>query len=104
MNVYTFTSPNFKVENEKLEKLKDLMDIMYDFDTYDHYKVDRFLNSYGLAIDPDYENYGIDVELLRSREKICKKLGIKVTSSIFTSTHSNTIANALDFKVDDGMR
>ncbi|XP_031629541.1 uncharacterized protein LOC116344866 [Contarinia nasturtii] len=92
------------VETEKIEKLKDFMDIIYNFDTYGHYKIDEYLNSCGLAVDPDYETFGIDTELLRSREAICEAFDIKVTSTIFTSTHSNSVADELDFKVDGGMR
>lgn len=77
---------------------------LYDFDLFAHYKVDEFLGSFGLGIDPEYENLGIDAEFLKSRREICRKFGIKLTSTVFTSPESNALAKELRFKMDKGLR
>ncbi|XP_031630404.1 uncharacterized protein LOC116345296 [Contarinia nasturtii] len=86
--------PNYRIN--RLEQLYRRI----KFDTFEHYKVDEFLGSAGIGIHPTYEHFGIDLELLRSREGICRTFGLAVTSTLFTSPASNTAANQLQFNID----
>lgn len=73
-------------------------------DKFSHYNVDKYLGNNGFVVEPSYENSGIDVELLRCRQTICKTFGIKLTIDKFFTPHSNNIADLVGFKVDNRLR
>ncbi|XP_031630411.1 uncharacterized protein LOC116345303 isoform X2 [Contarinia nasturtii] len=91
------------VESYNLRVLFGFMRDLYEFDLFGHYKVDEFLGSFGIGIDPKYANFGIDAEFLKIRQEICRNFGIKLTSTIFTSPESNALANDIHFKMDKGL-
>ncbi|XP_031628611.1 uncharacterized protein LOC116344280 [Contarinia nasturtii] len=84
--------------NDKLDEFISLIRDLYSFDTFQKYGVKEYLTSDGFGIDPKYKNTGIDVELVKISEKICRTFGIKLTSSIFISDPMNKIADKLRFK------
>lgn len=79
--------------------------LLYDnFDTFEHYGVDKYLSAAGLAVSPAYRGRGFGLEFLKIRKSFCNDFGIKLTSTIFTSTFSNRIADEAGFKLDQIIR
>lgn len=68
-------------------------------DTMTTYETDKFLTDYALVVSRDYRQRGIAGEFLKARIALTKLLGIKVTSSIFTSSTSQKAAEKIGFKV-----
>lgn len=62
------------------------------FDVFNHYKVDHYLNGFGLCVDEAYRGRGIATALLKARAPLLKCLGLNVTSTIFTSIGSQKAA------------
>lgn len=77
---------------------------LHNFDVFTKYNVSQYLGSDGLAVQPGYRGRGIGEKLLRCREEICKKLDIKVSSSVFTTDSSNRLAEKVGFKIDKSFR
>lgn len=50
---------------------------LLEFDTFEEYNVTEYLHGQGLVLDPDYAEFGIDVELTKIREKVCNTFGIQ---------------------------
>lgn len=98
-------SPIFQMKNEKTHKFGELMQLLHEnCNIFDMYGVDEYLTSVGLVVDEKYRGRGIAVHLLKSRKLICKEFGIKVTSTVFTSDSSNSIATKIGFKMDKIIR
>lgn len=66
----------------------------------DHYKVDRILYAVGLCVDPKYRGRGIATEILKARAPLMKSIGIKVTSSIFSTVGAQKAAKAAGYDVN----
>jgi hypothetical protein len=58
------------------------------FNAYTHYKVDRFLKGYGLAVSEKHRCRGIATELLKARIPLLKALSLTLTTTAFTSDGS----------------
>lgn len=81
------------------------MGILYeDFDVCDRYGVDKYLTSVSLVVSSKYRGRGIGEQFLEARQSICKEFGITLTSTSFTSDHSNRLAKKAGFKVDKVLR
>jgi GNAT superfamily N-acetyltransferase len=62
------------------------------FDVFEHYNVDHYLYGVGLCINSDYRGRGIATELLKARKPFLQSLGLKVTSTLFTTLGSQKAA------------
>lgn len=77
----------------------DIILLLYEnFDTCQHYDVDKYLTSLGLIVVEKYRGRGIGEHFLRTRKAFCEAFGIKLTSTLFTSNYSNRIADKVGFK------
>jgi hypothetical protein len=63
------------------------------FNPYEHFKVDKILKSYFLAVNSDYRGRGIATEMFRSRDPFLKALGLKVTVADCTGILLNILVN-----------
>ncbi|KAJ6638871.1 hypothetical protein Bhyg_11609 [Pseudolycoriella hygida] len=93
---------NIDWKEYKSEHVKD-MDLaafyLFDqFDIFEHYQVDHYLSEYGLSVVPKYRRRGIALKLLEARKQLCKACGIKLTSTIFSSTESQRLAEKAGFE------
>lgn len=52
-----------------------------------------------MAVDVAYRGRGIGVALLMAREPVCAKLGLTVTSNMFSSKYSIACAKKAGFEV-----
>lgn len=78
--------------------------VLEHFDIFKHCNI--YLSSSALGVSPDYlsKSIPIDLEMIKTREKICKEFGIKLSLDIFTSKHSNKLADSLHFKIKNALR
>ncbi|KAJ2943285.1 hypothetical protein O0L34_g12091 [Tuta absoluta] len=66
-------------------------------DVFQQYEVDKYLTAYGLVIDPAWRGCSIGKEILRARIPLCKALGIKLTTTVFTAAASQAVAKKAGF-------
>lgn len=106
INRYIFNLPHFfKNKCEKKRNIENTIELLYkDFDVCEAYGVDKYLTSVSLVVSPKYRGRGIGEQLLQTREIVCHEFGIKLTSTSFTSDHSNRIAKNAGFKIDRILR
>lgn len=64
------------------------------------YNVDKYLSAFGLSISPKYRGRGIAKYILKARAPLCKAIGVKLTSTVFTAIASQKPAESADFVVD----
>ena len=55
------------------------------FNIFEKFNVTDYLSAYGLCVHPEYTGRGIATELLKARIPLLKALGLKVTSTQFSS-------------------
>jgi ribosomal protein S18 acetylase RimI-like enzyme len=86
-------------------KDQDVADVMLvlgfsalQFNIYEAYNVDQYLTSYGLCVNPEYRGRGIGTEMLKTRKPILQALGLKITSSPFTSIEVQIAARKAGYK------
>lgn len=72
---------------------------MNQLDIFKNYNVNKFMVAYGLSVSRKYRKRGIGTELLKARIPLCKALGIKVTSTVFSGDYSQKCAKTLDLKI-----
>lgn len=83
----------------------DLMFLLYgDFDTCEHYGVDKYMSSMGLIVTENYRGRGLGEHFLNTRRAFCNEFGIKLSSTVFTSNFSNRIADKVGFKLNKSLR
>jgi GNAT superfamily N-acetyltransferase len=68
------------------------------FDVFSEFKVNRYLGSYGLVINPAYRGRGIATEMLKARVPLLKALGLNVTSNTFSGIGSQIAAKKADYE------
>uniref|UniRef100_U5EV53 N-acetyltransferase domain-containing protein n=1 Tax=Corethrella appendiculata TaxID=1370023 RepID=U5EV53_9DIPT len=89
---------NFKSKNfDKL--VKTMIYCSKQFDMYKNYGIDRYLTACGLSVHPNYRGRGIGEQILRARVPMCKALGVKATSTVFTGAASQRSAEKCGFEV-----
>lgn len=71
---------------------------MNQFDILKNYKVDKFMVAYGLSVSRKYRGRKIGKEILRARIPLCRALGIKVTTTVFTGFASQKSAANVGFE------
>lgn len=64
----------------------------------DHYKVDRLMEAVGLCVDNKFRGRGIATEILKARAPLMKEIGLKVTSSIFSTVGAQKAAKAAGYE------
>lgn len=77
---------------------------MYKFSALKTYNLDKYLTSKGSMVKPAYDNFGIDLELLKNREAVCRTFGLTLSSSLFSSIRANQIADLLGYNIDASVR
>ncbi|XP_031636532.1 uncharacterized protein LOC116349302 [Contarinia nasturtii] len=88
-------------KSENNNRMYDVFRVLFDnFDIYEHYGVDYYMNGAGLAVAQKYRGRGIGLEFLKTRKSFCNMFRIELTSTIFTSSFSNNIADKAGFKLD----
>ncbi|XP_055627382.1 uncharacterized protein LOC129769278 isoform X2 [Toxorhynchites rutilus septentrionalis] len=70
------------------------------FNLFEHYKVDHYLKSSGLAISRRYRGRGIATEVLKTRVPLCKAFGIKLTATNFASDAAQVAATIAGFETN----
>ncbi|XP_031619038.1 uncharacterized protein LOC116338105 [Contarinia nasturtii] len=68
------------------------------FDVFSEYDVDIYIDDEGMAVDSAYRGRKIGRELLVARKSICAFYGIRVTSSVFSSMYSISMAIDVGFE------
>lgn len=82
-----------------------MFELLYgDFDTFEHYQVDKYLSSTGIIVSHEYRGRRIGEQFLRARKPFCEAFDIKVTVDIFTSNFSNANADKIGFQLDKSLR
>ncbi|CAH2056019.1 unnamed protein product, partial [Iphiclides podalirius] len=61
-------------------------------DVFEHYGVDRYLTSSGLAVVPPHRGQNIGAQIINAREAICKAFGFDATATVFTARSSQVLA------------
>lgn len=83
----------------------DMMFLLNEnFDTYEHYGIDKYMSSLGLIVTEKYRGRSIGEHFLNTRRPFCNEFGIKLSSTVFTSNFSNRIADKVGFKLNNSIR
>lgn len=86
----------------KGDRWRDVLDsVLYFSDrsnVFERYQVDQYLAAMGLSVTPKYRGRGIATEILRARIPLCKAVGLKLTSTVFTATGSQIPAAKVGFE------
>lgn len=59
---------------------------------FKHFNVDEYLGAMGLFVVRDYRGEGIALNLLQTRESMCKAFGFKLTMTFFSSIGAQSVA------------
>lgn len=73
---------------------------MKQFNIFEKFNVTDYLSAYGLCVNPEYTGRGIATELLKARVPLLKALGLKVTSTLFTSIGAQKAALKAGYQED----
>jgi hypothetical protein len=105
VNLLTVDSKNDTVLNPSEHKTKEFLDLMLavklaadQFNAFEAYKVDHYLSGSGLCTNPSFRDRGIATEVLKARIPMMKALGLKVTSTIYSTVGSQTAADRAGYK------
>lgn len=69
-----------------------------EFNVMDYYGVHRVISAAGLCVVEKYRRRGIATKLLKARAPLLKCLGVKVTSTIFSTIGSQKAAKAAGYE------
>lgn len=69
-----------------------------EFNVMDHYGVHRVISAAGLCVIEKYRERGIATRMLMARAPLLKCLGIKVTSTIFSTIGSQIAAQRAGYE------
>ncbi|XP_058456539.1 uncharacterized protein LOC131433932 [Malaya genurostris] len=75
----------------------DAVDYFYKH-SQDSVLFDTVLSALGLSVSPKYRGRGIATEILRARVPLCRAVGLKQTTTIFTAPASQVAAAKVGFK------
>ncbi|XP_062564730.1 uncharacterized protein LOC134227318 [Armigeres subalbatus] len=86
----------------KGDRWQDVFDAVMYFSTksnvFERYQVDEYLSAMGLSVMPKYRGRGLATEILRARIPLCKAVGLKLTSTVFTAIGSQIPAAKVGFE------
>ncbi len=68
-----------------------------EFNVMDYYGVHKVISAAGLCVIEKYRNRGIATKMLMARAPLLRCLGVKVTSTIFTTIGSQKAAKAAGY-------
>lgn len=69
-----------------------------EFNVMDYYGVHRVISAAGLCVIEKYRRRGIATKMLKARVPLLKCLGVKVTSTIFSTSDSQKAAKAAGYE------
>ncbi|KAJ6642167.1 hypothetical protein Bhyg_07114 [Pseudolycoriella hygida] len=69
-----------------------------EFNVMDHYGVHRVISAAGLCVVEKYRNRGIATKMLQARVPLLKCIGIKVTTTIFSTPGAQKAARAAGYE------
>jgi GNAT superfamily N-acetyltransferase len=87
--------PNDDEKFRTLNESKKYIDLKSNI--YNHYNVDRYVCGAGLCVHRDYRGRGIATELLRTRAALLRAIGLKVTSTVFSTVGAQKAAYAAGY-------
>lgn len=73
------------------------MYVTKQFNCYEVYNINKYLSALGLVVSHKYRGRNVSPEILKARFPLCKALGIKVTSTVFTGGVSQRAAERAGF-------
>lgn len=65
---------------------------MENINIFEKFNIKQYLNGYGLVVKKEFRFRGIASEMLKARVPFMKKLGLKVTATVFTAVGSQKAA------------
>ncbi|CAH0558193.1 unnamed protein product [Brassicogethes aeneus] len=87
-----------KIKNHKIDTLTEMIKYIYTkVDVYKTLNIEDQLTAWGLYVVPKYRRDGVGVEMLKSREALCRAVGIPATLTLFTSLTSQAVAKKSGF-------
>lgn len=69
-----------------------------EFNVMDYYGVHRIINATGLCVIEKYRGCGIATRILKARVPLLKCLGVKVTTTIFSTIGAQKAAKAAGYE------
>lgn len=88
------------MEGIVLPKLYQCMDfVTKQYDVFGEHDVDKYLSALGLSVRPEYRGRNIGYHILKARIPLCKEIGVKVTSTVFTAIASQTLAKKAGYEL-----
>lgn len=69
-----------------------------EFNVMDYYSVHRVISAAGLCVIEKYRGRGIATKMLKARAPLLKCLGVKVTSTIFSTADAQKAAKAAGYE------
>ncbi|XP_065164940.1 uncharacterized protein [Atheta coriaria] len=103
-NVLSISTPDEKISDIKVDGwfinfiLKFFTYLDAQRNVFQEFGVDKCLKAMGLYVLPDYRGEGLGWKLLQARIPLCKSMGIKVTTTVFTSIVSQKQAYKAGFQ------
>ncbi|CAH0558191.1 unnamed protein product [Brassicogethes aeneus] len=86
------------VKTKKMKILLELIKYIYGIvEAYETLNIDHQLTALGLFVVPKYRGEGLGVQLLKSREDLCRAVGIPASLTLFTSLTSQAVAKKSGF-------
>lgn len=79
---------------------KILCMVKENYNIFEHYGVDLYLDTHIFVVNPKYRSIGIGGHLLKTNLLVCAEFGIKLSSILCTSNFSNRIADNVGYKID----
>lgn len=74
--------------------------IVEQCNVYEKYNTDCTIFGWGLSVSKKYRGRKIASEILRARIPLCKAIGVKLSTTIFTNIISQKCAEGVGFKED----
>ncbi|XP_055645266.1 uncharacterized protein LOC129781717, partial [Toxorhynchites rutilus septentrionalis] len=100
--LYLADKNDTKDYTSKGDRWQDVVDAVVYFsgqsNVFERYQVNEYLGALGLSVSPNYRGRGIATELLRARVPLCKAVGLKLTSTVFTAIGSQVPAAKVGFE------
>ncbi|CAH0550245.1 unnamed protein product [Brassicogethes aeneus] len=86
------------VKSKKIRLFLVLMQYIYGMvDLYETLNIDHQMRAFGLFVLPKYRGEGIGVEMFKSRELLCRAVGIPASSGVFSSLTSQAVGKKAGF-------
>uniref|UniRef100_A0A6M2DLN8 N-acetyltransferase domain-containing protein n=1 Tax=Xenopsylla cheopis TaxID=163159 RepID=A0A6M2DLN8_XENCH len=91
--------PKIQPDGKCFKIFRDANDYLASFtDCYAHYGVDEYLYAFGLSVDPSYRGMGVAMEILKARNDMGRKVGLKATVTTFTALESQKLAEKCGYE------